>query len=456
MRLLKTSLVVAGCLAVSALAACSSKDSPNTPQSDAPTAPTAPTAPEQKAAIKITDVRATTYAFSALRDDGSVVVWGSLNDSSFEKAKAQLSSGVVQVVSSRDAFAALKNDGSVVTWGPSWARGSVNDVARDLAGGVKSVYAIDNGFAALKDDGTIVSWGAVADSLSTNFKQVQTDLRDVVAVVSGDSVFGAVRKDGSLVVWGFCGYSCKSTVPTSIDSTNIAQFVPNYSSYAAIQTDGSVVTWGTPEAGGDSSSVAVKLSAGVKKVIAVKDGLSSKSGGFAALKHGGDVVAWGSWNYQECGPELLSDAKDIAVVSGRHLAILKTNGTVSVCGRGDASTDVVRFVQLPLGTFVEKADGSVTPLYSVSALPTSAAISNAVKFSDYEAFLNTSGSVVAWYPMNPKATNPMINEINGRLASGVAQIYSNSQAFVALLSDGTIQAWGTRENGGDPNYLDAH
>ncbi|MFL0706586.1 Calx-beta domain-containing protein, partial [Cylindrospermopsis raciborskii] len=60
------------------------------------------------------------YAFAALKSDGSVVTWGSSNwggDSS--SVSSSLTSGVTQIFSAEFAFAALKSDGSVVTWGDS-------------------------------------------------------------------------------------------------------------------------------------------------------------------------------------------------------------------------------------------------------------------------------------------------------------------------------------------------
>ncbi|NLW82442.1 MAG: hypothetical protein GXY42_12350, partial [Desulfovibrionales bacterium] len=72
---------------------------------------------------------------------------------------AQLSSGVTQIFSSSYAFAALKSDGSVVTWGDSSYGGNSSAVAAQLSSGVTQIFSNDQAFAALKSDGSVVSWG---------------------------------------------------------------------------------------------------------------------------------------------------------------------------------------------------------------------------------------------------------------------------------------------------------
>ena len=57
-----------------------------------------------------------------------------------------------------------------------------------------------------------------------------------------------------------------------------------------MREDGSVVTWGDDVNGGDSSSVAAKLTSGVKK-------LYSTDTAFAALKTDGSVVSWGDLDW---------------------------------------------------------------------------------------------------------------------------------------------------------------
>ena len=69
-------------------------------------------------------VVATDSAFAAIKDDASVITWGS------KRAifgSDQLTD-VQQVVPNEGAFAAIKSDGSVVTWGDSSLGGDSSEV----------------------------------------------------------------------------------------------------------------------------------------------------------------------------------------------------------------------------------------------------------------------------------------------------------------------------------------
>ena len=82
--------------------------------------------------VDVKQISSTASAFAALRQDGTVVVWGAdvvyyyINNSLQSKAvpfdnqaiSNKLGTGkVVKIFTSQEAFAALKEDGSVVTWG---------------------------------------------------------------------------------------------------------------------------------------------------------------------------------------------------------------------------------------------------------------------------------------------------------------------------------------------------
>jgi hypothetical protein len=75
------------------------------------------------------------------------------------------------------AFAALKNDGTVVTWGYSDDGGDSSSVADKLTN-VKAIYSTENAFAALKNDGTVVIWGD--SGFGGDSSKVQDKLHDVV------------------------------------------------------------------------------------------------------------------------------------------------------------------------------------------------------------------------------------------------------------------------------------
>ncbi|MFM6349739.1 MAG: hypothetical protein ACKPFK_32070, partial [Dolichospermum sp.] len=79
------------------------------------------------------------WAFAALKSDGSVVTWGNSSyGGNSSSVSSSLTSGVTQIFSTLYAFAALKSDGSVVTWGDSSYGGNSSSVASLLTSGVVS------------------------------------------------------------------------------------------------------------------------------------------------------------------------------------------------------------------------------------------------------------------------------------------------------------------------------
>ena len=96
-----------------------------------------------------------TNAFAALKEDGTVVAWGS-SGSGGSGVPSGLS-GVKTIYSTEYAFTALKEDGTVAAWGDS-KNGGNNTFASGLSG-VKTIYSNGKAFAALKEDGTVVAWG---------------------------------------------------------------------------------------------------------------------------------------------------------------------------------------------------------------------------------------------------------------------------------------------------------
>eukprot|EP00927_Polykrikos_kofoidii_P033676 TRINITY_DN284_c0_g1_i3.p1 TRINITY_DN284_c0_g1~~TRINITY_DN284_c0_g1_i3.p1 ORF type:complete len:175 (-),score=25.56 TRINITY_DN284_c0_g1_i3:196-720(-) len=86
--------------------------------------------------------RRMSFAFAAIKSNGSAVTWGNEDyggDSS--SVAGDLDEGVVHVTATGRAYAAIKSDGSVVTWGNSGAGGDSSSVAGHLEEGVVQVYA---------------------------------------------------------------------------------------------------------------------------------------------------------------------------------------------------------------------------------------------------------------------------------------------------------------------------
>ena len=157
-------------------------------------------------------VYSTEGAFAALKNTGRVITWGrgtyldgmgdmGVDGGDSSEVASDLSSNVVAVYSTTYAFAALKSDGSIVAWGGSTYGGTAPSTVTAANSGVVSVYSTDYSFAALKSDGSIITWGdsnAGGDSSS-----VASDLsNNVVAVYSSQLSMAALKSDGGIVTWG--------------------------------------------------------------------------------------------------------------------------------------------------------------------------------------------------------------------------------------------------------------
>ena len=163
--------------------------------------------------VDVVQVFSTNSAFAALREDGSIVTWGydraggdrniwySTGYPSSVADKLDGTVDVVQVFSTGGAFAALREDGSIVTWGSDTAGGDgsvrnwygkfISSVGDKLDGTVDVVQVFSTGgaFAALREDGSIVTWGS--SDYGGDSSAVADKLQDVVAIsdiYSNDSV----------------------------------------------------------------------------------------------------------------------------------------------------------------------------------------------------------------------------------------------------------------------------
>lgn len=338
-------------------------------------------------------------AFAALKNDGSVVTWGSSahgGDSS--SVSDQINNGVIQLFSSDKAFAALKNDGSVVTWGKGGEGWSAYEPK--LNSGVIKIFSSGNGFTALKDDGSVViSWGNYTDTVGS---QLDNSVRDVYSTVSS---FAAVKDDGSVVAWthpgGEEGNGGDISSVANFLKSNVQSIYSTYKAFAALKDDGSVVTWGRDTHGGDSSSVSSLISTGVSKIF-------TSGQAFAALKNDGSVVVWG--------------CIDIEPLSGSEFDTPYPIDGVTF------HEDLILF-------------GDVKHLLQE-------AVSDIFTSRDAFAALKDDGSVITWGSKNAGGDSSSVANL---LASGVKTIYATEYAFAALKNDGSVVTWG-----GGPNlpYID--
>ena len=348
--------------------------------------------------VNVVAISTTRWSVAALTSGGAVIYFG-LKNNSTEAVHPRLQDGVIKVFTTSEAFAALKNDGSVVVWGTGvYGAGMDSQVYEYLESGVADIVSIglngNDAFAALKNDGSVIQWGLAGYEspqgiVATGIKKIfsngnhfmfltkdgsiktsthipfepELSLRlasGVVDIISNEHSFTALKDDGSIVTFlnvqneypgGTYGQAWVEIGSDSMrsgwyadvslnDNWNHTQYlentkrvknvVANDTGYAAVLDDGSVITWGYSPAN-DTESIKDKLASGVNKIFSSFDS-------FAALKDDGSVLTWGSRN-ENLGADSRSVAdllkSDVKTLSGHQLGFiaLKKDGSVVFWGR---------------------------------------------------------------------------------------------------------------------------
>jgi alpha-tubulin suppressor-like RCC1 family protein len=241
---------------------------------------------------------------AALKDDGSVVAWGNrgpftnfrniYGDNNWIDVRPHLTGGVIQIVSAYNAFAALKNDGSVIVWGdPDWCgslttavdslEAYINEIDNyyipaSVSNPVVKLHAAEYGFAALRKDGTVMSWGKACSNYKT-FEFTEglpqaiyrnpADITNVVKIFTNKAAFAALRRDGTVITWGETDYggghmaqahpdTGQYTIDISGLLTDVKDITSTNYSFCALKRDGTTVTWGGNDADVSSGLSEVK------------------------------------------------------------------------------------------------------------------------------------------------------------------------------------------------------
>jgi len=257
----------------------------------------------------------------ALRDDGSLIVWGeddARHGGCLSGAGNQLPVGVA---GSDGEYLLLMEDGRATSLGigiPS-NLGHVSAIDIGATGFAKIGFCL-----ALRADGTVVAWGDNRDGQCN----VPKELSDVVAIAIGDPGSGpgrsleghclALRSDGTVEAWGNDEYGqCK--VPSDLE--NAVAIAAGWRHSLALRADGTVIAWGALDAAPADLAEVVAIAAGEEHNL--------------ALKADGTVVAWGNNTKGQCNvPKGLTGVVAITAGEGRSLA-LKADGTVVAWGLND-------------------------------------------------------------------------------------------------------------------------
>jgi hypothetical protein len=173
----------------------------------------------------------------ALRDDGTVTVWG---DNTYGQADVPTAvSNVVRVGAGANHCTALLADGRVMSWGITnadryldWGQ---SHAPTNITNAVSIAVGGDHNLALLRD-GAIAGWG------SDDYGQVwdPSHAHGAVAVAAGHTTSFALLTNGTVLSFGRLD---KGRTPP-VGLSNVVAIGSRVFDQIALRADGSVVTWG--------------------------------------------------------------------------------------------------------------------------------------------------------------------------------------------------------------------
>ncbi|WP_104034969.1 Ig-like domain-containing protein [Vibrio jasicida] len=392
-----------------------------------------------------TEIYSASRSFAALKNDGSVVTWGT--GLGADSSGVDLSSEVETIYSNQTDYAALKSDGSVVTWGRALSGGDSSSVSTELSEGVVKIYAADFAFVAIKDDGQVVTWGSADDGGDSSGADLTGTVLDIASVSRG---FAALKEDDTVETWGRALPNRTSGVDYN---TGVKEVYANGVGFVGIKYDGTLSYWGQGD--GMTTFLTLDFSAGVKDIM-------STSNSFLTLLGDNSVLAWGSSSRAGVIPATVDTTNVRSVYSNTNkFALLRWDKTVSSWERTteDAFPLTLTNIETVIPTNSNSGfsaiaeDGSVYAWGSdftdgqvsgVSLLP------DAVIRATNEAFaaIDQNGDVVTWGDRNKGGQVP--NSVNDE-GNGIRSLYSSLDSFMVIKNDWSVETWGTLSD--DPPAL---
>ena len=163
----------------------------------------------------------------ALRNNGTVVVWGSLPEI------PPSVTNITAIAAGDTHYMALQKGGRVICWGNNgYSQTNVPPSATNIV----AIAAVADVSMALRADGIPIVWG------NTNSQAIPTSATNLIGIAAGTTRGAGIRKDGTVAVWGFNDYGLLSP-PAS--ATNVVDLALGQYHNFALRNDGVIVPWGS-------------------------------------------------------------------------------------------------------------------------------------------------------------------------------------------------------------------
>ncbi|HFQ3055737.1 TPA: RCC1 domain-containing protein [Enterobacter hormaechei] len=355
--------------------------------------------------INISNFGGSGSALAAIKNDGTVVAWGMLENGDTSPVSDR-NHDVRSIFGGMDSSAAVNANGQVFTWSVDDINPLPADVAalNDIVDINVAQYWDDNGnytYLALRANNQVMQW---TDGISHNdFPEDIAERKDFIAIQTTEYAFAGITKNGHVITWGDTSYG--GEIPVHLkEMHDVSTLYSNVGAFVALRSSGSIFAWGSMEYGADIPDNIASLT----DIVSVYRTSST----FIALRQNGSVVFWGkNRNLTELPAEIASLRNIIdvqAAVNGSY-AFLTSEGKVYCWGH-----------------VAQKMPEDLSDVVSLT--------------SAWNAFaaLRRDGSVVAWgYEDEGGDTTPVTNELYD-----IRAIYSCGYRFCALRNDDRLLEWG--------------
>lgn len=239
-------------------------------------------------ATNIVGIAATAIQTLALREDGTLLAWGSSPPAG--------AGNLVRIAGDNFHAAGVRSDGTVGVWSSFPSVAAVPPEATNVV----DVAVGNSHVLALRQDGRVIAWGENA----WGQLNVPASATNVVQIDAGGVHGMALCADGRLLVWGQVSY-----VPAA--ATNLMAIAATFDRCLALRRDGRVFEW--------FADADLEVPPQATNVVAISGGASH----WLALRQDGKVVAWGlSPEPETIVPASLADVTAIAAGGNHSVALL--------------------------------------------------------------------------------------------------------------------------------------